>query len=62
MTRLEQAAVELHDILWNNTGDNDDWPIAIRCDEELEDRFVEALNELGDAIEEVKPGSKRWPV
>ena len=62
MTRLEEAACRLHEILWQNTGDNADWPISFQCDEEIRDEFIDALNELGDAVEEVKPGSKPWPL
>jgi hypothetical protein len=59
---LEEAAIRLHEIIWRNTGDNADWPISIECDITLQDEFSAALNELGDAVEEVKPGSKPWPV
>ena len=62
MSRLEEAAIRLHEIIWKNTGDNADWPINFQCDEAIEDKFVDALNELGNAVEEVKPGSKPWPV
>ena len=62
MTRLEEAAIRLHEILWHNTGDNADWPISFRCDEGIRDEFMDALNELGNAVEEMKPGSKPWPV
>jgi hypothetical protein len=62
VTRLEEAAIRVHEILWNNTGDNDDWPISFRCDDTIHDELIDALNELGDAIEEVKPGSMPWPV
>ena len=62
MTRLEEAACRLHEILWANTGSNADWPVRFECDDEIEGELIDALNELGDAIEEVKPGSKPWPV
>ena len=62
MTRLEEAAYRLHEILWNNTGDSADWLIRFECDEAIEGKFVDALNELGNAVEEVKPGSLSWPV
>jgi hypothetical protein len=62
VTRLEEAAIRLHQIVWQNTGDSADWPINFQCDEELQDEFIGALNELGDAVEEVRPGSKPWPV
>ena len=28
VSRLEEAAIRLHEILWKNTGDNADWPIS----------------------------------
>jgi hypothetical protein len=62
MTRLEDAAIRLHEILWRNTGSNDDWLINFKCDEAIHDELIYALNELGDAVEEVKPGSKPWPL
>jgi hypothetical protein len=62
MTRLERAALEIHQILWNNIGETDDWPIAVRCDADLEDRFILALYELRAAAEEVSPGCAPWPV
>lgn len=61
MTRLELAALEIHKLLWNNIGETDDWPIAVRCDADLEGRLILALNELRDAAEEVLPGSGAWP-
>ena len=62
MSRLEEAAIRLHEILWVNTGDNADWPISLECDNAIVDEFSDILNELGNAVEEVKPGSKPWPV
>lgn len=62
MSRLEEAAIRLHEIIWKNTGDNADWPISFLCGKEASDEFIDALNELGNAVEEVKPGSKPWPV
>lgn len=62
MNRLEEAAIKLHEIIWKNVGDNADWPISFLCDNTIEDEFSDALNELGNAVEEVKPGSKSWPV
>jgi hypothetical protein len=62
MSRLEEAAIRIHEILWSNTGENDDWPIRIIADDEIHEAFIDALNELGDAVEEVKPGSKPWPI
>ena len=62
MTRLEKAAAQLHALIWINMGSSDEWPIQIQCDEELQDRLIAALGELGDALEEVAPGSKPWPL
>jgi hypothetical protein len=62
LSRLEEAAIALHEILWANTGDNADWPITFQCDEAIEGILVDTLNELGDAVEEVRPGSKPWPI
>ena len=62
MTRIEAVAIRLHHLFWNNTGDNDDWPITLQCDDELLIEFTDALNELSDAVEEVYPGSSPWPI
>ena len=48
--------------MWNNTGDTADWPIQIICDEEILDRFSDAVNELRNAAEEVEPGIGAWPI
>ena len=61
MSRLERAALEIHKLLWDNTGDTGDWPIAIKCDADVEERLVAALNELRGAAEEVSPGCAPWP-
>lgn len=62
MTRLEEAAVKVHELFWHNTGETADWPIRVLTDEETYDKFADTMNELGDAVEEVQPGSKPWPV
>jgi hypothetical protein len=62
MTRLENAAIRLHRFLWNNVGDSDDWLVTIKCADALRNELVDALNELGAAVEEVQPGSNKWPV
>ena len=62
MTRIEKAAIELHELLWNYTGASDEWPITLKADDTMHDRLVDVLNELGEAVEEVKPNSKPWPV
>ena len=65
MTAIEQAAIELHTILWENVGDTGDWPIRIEYDdgdEEVAERFCQALNSLGlrsrKSIPSTLPG--RW--
>jgi hypothetical protein len=50
MSAIEKAAKELHAILWNNVGENDDWPIQITCDDALANRFCQAINALHQAI------------
>ena len=62
MSRLEQAGIRLHKLLWNNTGSTEDWPITLRLDEDVHDAVVDALNELSDAVEERCPGSSPWPI
>jgi hypothetical protein len=62
MTRLEEAAIRVHKLFWNNTGETADWPIRILTDKEIYNEFADTMNELGDAVEEVKPGSKPWPL
>jgi len=62
MSRLELAAIKVHQIFWNNTGETRDWPIMIKVDDELYDELADALNELGEAVEELCPGSSPWPV
>jgi len=62
MTRLEEAAIRVHEILWNNTGETSDWPIRILTSNDIHAEFCAAIDELGDAVEEVKPGSKPWPI
>jgi hypothetical protein len=62
VSRLEEAAIRLHEIIWKNVGDNADWPISLECDNAIANEFSDILNELGNAVEEVKPGSKPWPV
>jgi hypothetical protein len=55
--RMEEAACRVHEIFWKHTRDNADWLIRIECDDTLEGEFVDAMNELGDAVEEVKPAA-----
>lgn len=62
MTRLELAAIRLHQVFWNNTGSTEDWPITLRIDKDMHADVVRALNELSDAVEEICPGSSPWPV
>jgi hypothetical protein len=62
MTRLEEAAIRVHELLWHNIGHSADWPIRILVDDEIYDKFAEVMDELSDAVEEVRPGSKPWPI
>lgn len=62
MSRIEKAALELHRIIWHNTGSTDEWPIVFKMDDWIHDQVVDALNELHDAIEEKHPGSSPWPI
>ena len=62
MTSLEEAAVKMHELLWNYTGTTDEWMIQFKCDDSILDEFIDTLNDLGDEVEKVKPGSKTWPL
>ena len=62
MSRIEEAAVAFHRLIWENTGDTDDWSIHLKIDESIHDEVIYALNELHDAIEESFPGSCKWPI
>jgi hypothetical protein len=62
VSRLEKAALEIHRVLWNNTGHTDEWPIQIQCDDEILTCFADAMNELRNAAEEAEPGIGAWPV
>ena len=61
MTRLEEAAIKLHKVIWQNTG-NDDWPIQILLDDSIHDEAIGAFNELFDAVKEVQPDACPWPI
>ena len=55
-TEIEKAAVELHEILWQNLGETDDWPLRIiYSDDETAERFCDVLNTLRNAIREKLP-------
>lgn len=62
MSRLEHAAIDLHQLIWNNVGSTEDWPIMLRLDEEIHDEVVNALNELSEAVREVDPELVPWPI
>jgi hypothetical protein len=62
MTRIEDAAIDLHRLLWNNTGSSDEWPIQIKCDNEFLEPLMSAMNELGAAVKEVCPETMPWPI
>ena len=51
MTKLEELAIELHDLLWSNVGTTADWPLEVSSDEdEVVDQLIELLNEIQDEI------------
>ena len=54
--------MELHQVLWNNTGSTDDWPITLKVDPEMHDDLIHALNELSEAIREIDPDLVPWPL
>ena len=62
MSRLEQAAINLHKVLWHNTGDTEDWPIMLKVDEEIHDELIAALNELFNAVEKIDVSLVPWPL
>ncbi len=55
-TKVENAAAKLYYFLEENTppinaGDQeDDWPISIACDEDVNDKLLQLLNELRDEL------------
>lgn len=62
-TRLEKAAIDLHTILWRNVGSTTDWPIRIEYDDDaVYNGFVDAMNELYEAIKEIDPALVPWPI
>jgi hypothetical protein len=52
MTKLESAAIELHDHLWANMGVSDEWLLHLGGDDEAVERVIGLLNALQDAIRE----------
>lgn len=62
MTNIEKAAMRVHKLFWNNTGNSDEWPIQIKADDDIYDEVADALNGLFEAIEEKYPGSCPWPI
>jgi hypothetical protein len=47
-TPLEQAAINLHDFIWENAGDTEDWPIHLSGD--AVDDLISLLNKLQNEI------------
>ena len=63
MSRLEEAAIALHEVMWFNVGPDLDWPLRIEYDsDQIYSQFVHAFNELDEAVKEVRPGSSPWPI
>jgi hypothetical protein len=50
MTKLEEAAIAVHDYIWQNTGTNDDWPLQFSGDDDEVMEVIRLLNELQDEI------------
>jgi len=60
MTRTEHAAIKLHDFLWRNCGQTDDWPVRIISDGA---EVCEKLNDLTQAIKHDFPDfAPPWPI
>jgi hypothetical protein len=51
-SKIEQAAIDLHDYLWEYTGYTADWPIEIAGDDSAVTELIRRLNTLQDAIKE----------
>ena len=49
-TPLEEAAIALHDFLYDNLGYSDDWPIHLSGDDEAIPQLVNLFNQLQDEI------------
>jgi hypothetical protein len=47
-TPLEEAAINLHDFLWENAGDTEDWPVHLSGDGI--DELIRLLNKLQNEI------------
>lgn len=48
---VAKAALELEGFLGKNAGDNADWPVALRCqDQETADRLTQLLQNLKDRL------------
>lgn len=51
MTKIEAAAIALHDFLWERLGEpNDEWPLQLSGDDESLSEAIRLLNELQEAI------------
>jgi hypothetical protein len=50
-TPLEQAAINLHDFLWDNIGVTDDWPVKLSGDDGSTTQTIDLLNKLQEEIE-----------
>lgn len=50
MTALEEAAIKLHDHIWEYAGGNDEWPLQISGDDAELDEVIRLLNALQKEI------------
>ena len=56
LSKIELAAVELHTILWEHLGHTADWSLTVEYhDDEVAERFCQALDRLRNAIREELP-------
>ncbi len=51
LQKIAQAADRFETWLHKNAGDNDDWPVRLRCAEDGAEGLTEHLNELCIALE-----------
>ena len=59
-TRLERAAIRVHQFLHSNLGSTDDWTIRFTGTEETLPKLCELLNNLQDEIERAGHRPGHW--
>jgi Bacterial RNA polymerase, alpha chain C terminal domain len=59
-TPLEQAAINLHDFLWDNIGVTDDWPVKLSGDDGSTTQTIDLLNRLQEEIEAAGLSTKSY--